>query len=624
MRRAFFARWALLALAASFPAVCFAARGEGRFPKDPVALLKDRPRLLADAAAWERLRRRLLEPGPLADRFKELKRYAGRGIGGSPVGYSRGRRGHILRKANKARERIFALALLARLEKTEGHRKRLWKELRAAGRLKDWNPRHFLDAATLTAAFAVAYDWLYDEWDIDQRRSIRHAIVEKGLKPALKAYDSRGREGHWVRKDNNWNLVCNAGMIMGALAVADEEPELSREILRKALESVRGGFLSYGPDGGWIEGPGYWNYGNVAAVALLSSLKAGLGSDFGLSDYPGFRKTGFFPIYMTGPTGAPFNFADGRETPLHAPQLRWLARRFHEPAFSWWLETSDRWSPLDFLWYVEPGKRAFGGLPLGRRFRDVEAVSLRSAWGSRGATFVGFKAGKNGRPHGQLDIGTFVLEALGRRWIVDLGPDEYSLPGYFRNKRWTYYRCRAEGHNTLTINPGKGSDQVPNAETRIIDFSAQPSRMFAVADLSPAYAGKARSVKRGVAVIGRRSVLVQDEIKARRPVEVVWAVHTRAKVSLADDGHEAVLKMGRERLLARILHPGRAVFEVVSAAPATSSPHPEGQDSNRGVRKLMIRLKDVGGERIAVYFIPYKKGERPEGGRPLTTPLKSW
>ena len=44
--------------------------------------------------------------------------------------------------------------------------------------------------------------------------------------------------------------------------------------------------------------------------------------------------------------------------------------------------------------------------------------------------------------HSNLDIGTFVLDAFGERWVVDLGADDYNLPGYFetggRGRRWTY------------------------------------------------------------------------------------------------------------------------------------------------------------------------------------------
>ena len=60
---------------------------------------------------------------------------------------------------------------------------------------------------------------------------------------------------------------------------------------------------------------------------------------------------------------------------------------------------------------------------------------MRSDWLDPSAMFVGIKAGTNRVNHSHLDLGTFVLDALGQRWAVDLGGDNYNLPGYFGNKR---------------------------------------------------------------------------------------------------------------------------------------------------------------------------------------------
>ena len=52
-----------------------------------------------------------------------------------------------------------------------------------------------------------------------------------------------------------------------------------------------------------------------------------------------------------------------------------------------------------------------------------------------------------------LDLGSFVFDNFGQRWAIDLGADNYGLPGYFTSpKRWSYYRLGTEGHNTITIN----------------------------------------------------------------------------------------------------------------------------------------------------------------------------
>jgi hypothetical protein len=68
-----------------------------------------------------------------------------------------------------------------------------------------------------------------------------------------------------------------------------------------------------------------------------------------------------------------------------------------------------------------------------------------------------------------------------------------------------------------------------------------------------------------VALLERRHVLIQDEVEAGAPVEVVWNVHTRARIET--DGGRALLSIGRARMEARVLTPDGARFEVIPADP---------------------------------------------------------
>lgn len=121
-------------------------------------------------------------------------------------------------------------------------------ELDAAARFKDWNPSHFLDTAEMTAAFAIGYDWLYSEWNTEQRATLHKAIVEKGLNQSLNYYR---KNTWWAAATHNWNQVCNGGMCLGALALADEEPALAGEILSAAFTSVQKPMKEFAPDGAW-------------------------------------------------------------------------------------------------------------------------------------------------------------------------------------------------------------------------------------------------------------------------------------------------------------------------------------------------------------------------------------
>jgi hypothetical protein len=247
---------------------------------------------------------------------------------------------------------------------------------------------------------------------------------------------------------------------------------------------------------------------------------------------------------------------------------------------------------------------------------------MRSAWNDRDALFVGFKAGDNKANHSNLDLGSFVLDGDGVRWFVDLGADDYNLPGYFGSQRWSYYRMRAEGHNTLVLDPTKQPDQNPRAATQIVRFESKPERAFAIADLSPAYGGPARQVRRGLAMIHRRQVLLQDELKCAAPTDAWWFAHTTAQIELSDNHTVATLTQGGKTLIARILVPNKASFQIMEATPLPSSPQPAKQNPNRGLRKLAIHLEPAVELRLAVVF--QAVGSGPGQPDPGVLALDSW
>ncbi|MDY7108059.1 MAG: heparinase II/III family protein [Planctomycetota bacterium] len=594
-------------------------------------LREKHPRLLIASGDFEGFGRRVADDPVLREWARQLRERADRVLDRPPSRYEIPDGKRLLSTSRRVLDRIYTLAMVYHLSGGEArYRDRAWAELEAAAAFKDWNPSHFLDTAEMTHAFAIGYDWFYRDWSEAQRAVLREAMITHGLRPALHSYRGEERYGWWVRSRHNWNQVCNGGIALGALALGDEEPELCGEILHRGLQSLRRAMSRFAPDGAWAEGPGYWNYATSYNVVHLAALQSALGTDFDFSRYEGFDRTGDFPIYLTAPTGKTFNFADGGARAIRAPQLFRLAERFNRPLYARYQQRRAQPTALDLLWYARWSEEAHAATAddetLDRYFRGPEVVTMRSGWHDHGASFIGFKAGDNKVNHSHLDPGTFVLEALGERWAIDLGGDNYNLPAYFGGRRWTYYRLRAEGHNTLLINPGKGPDQDPRAATAIVETRFTPVRAQAIADLTPAYAQQASSVKRGVALIDDRSrVLIQDEVRANEPIELWWFMHTRATVELSGDGRSAILSLGGKRLEAHLLAPtGGGRFEVREARPLPSSPRPEGQNANRGVRKLAIHLKGVPEARIAVVLTPWRENVRPRDKVTEVTPLAEW
>lgn len=489
----------------------------------------------------------------------------------------------LLQESRKCLNRVYTLGLLWRLDGDRRWFDRALKELRAAAAFPDWNPSHFLDTAEMTHALAIGYDWFYNALSPEDGALLRRAIVEKGLRQSLPVY---GADHSWARVVHNWNQVCNGGMAIGALAVAEDEPELAAYIVRRSVESIRRAMASYAPDGGWAEGPGYWHYATRYNVYYLAALESALGTDFELAHLPGFSQAGDFRVYFSGPAGS-FNYADASPTVSNAAEMFWLARKFAQPVYAWDEARhlrAGRGDAFDLLWYdprVQSPKAA--GWPLTRIYKGVNVAFLRSDWENPAAFWMAIKGGDNRANHSHLDLGTFVLDAKGQRWALDFGGDDYNLPAYFGAKRWTYYRLRTESHNTVLID---GENQDTAAKASFLEPH--------VIDLAGAYPGKLKLFTRE-ASLDRRGARLRDEIEAVRPVEALWGMVTDAEVKLA--GRRARLSKGGAALEVEIVSPAGARFEVVSASPEPP------QNPNIGAKKLVVRLPGkVTRTRIEVAF----------------------
>ncbi len=525
-------------------------------------------------------------------------------------------------------------AILARIERlgmawqvTHDRRfvDRAWVELKSAAEFPNWNPSHFLDTAELCRAFAIGYDWMYDAWTPDQRRILKNTIVEKALNPALDNY-TNPKNSRFVRATNNWNQVCNSGIVLGALAVADEEPELSRKLIEGAFASLPRSISLYKEDGSWDEGYGYFHYGASYLVALIAGFESATGSDQGLlKQIPGVERMADFPMNLEGNIGKIFNFADSGEKAGSMPEIGWLATRYNraQAAIVQRKHAANRPSPLDLIWLPSAEAARTRSAPVrAAQFVANACCSLRTAWNDPKAGYVGFKGGDNRASHGHLDIGTFVYESNGVRWASDLSGDNYNLEGYFGSTRWGYYRLRAEGHNTLSVAQQEGADQEATANCPLILCKESNQGGVAVANLSAAFP-KFAEVKRGVRLYPDKSLRVQDELKPDLKIssqQLVWSLHTGAKIEIADDGRSALFTREGEKLRVTLLSPNNARFEAMDAVTIPPRKPREGENPNKGIRKLIVRLDVTSATTVVVDLVP----ESSKGTRPLLTSLGGW
>jgi hypothetical protein len=593
-------------------------------PENPLSSLRpEHPRLLATAADFARLKR-VIRTDPVAGAMAAAVLSQADSILDAPLPehvLPDGKR--LLETSRQVKKRMQALGLAWQLTGEKKYPNRAWKDLEAAGNFPDWNPPHFLDTAEMTRAFGIGLDWMYDAWTPAQREQICQWILKQGIGPAMERYRKPGGP---LRLLSNWGQVTNGGIGTGALAIASLHPAEARAALSYALECIQPSLARYAPDGGSEEGYAYFDYGMEYSTGFLASLQASLGTDFGLSNIPGVSRTPDFPLYLEGPCGGYFGFADcgqGEKKTFSMPPEGWVATRFGNALAASSQRKKAALAPdaIGLLWL--PPASEGTGLAAPSRVKQFSAnacCTLRTKWGDSGAGFVGFKAGDNKASHGHLDIGTFVYDVLGEHWAVDLGADNYNLPDYFGKLRWTYYRLRAEGNNTLVVNPDKGPDQAPQASCPVKLCADRGNACVAEGDLGAAYPMLV-SAKRGVRLANDGSLRIQDELDSGgKSVSVLWFMHTPATIKIASNGRSATLSRNGKVLRAELLSPEGARFEVMQAVPLASSPNPPGQKVNKGITKLAVRSVFKDRETIVVDLSP--NAMEPDGL--AITPLAKW
>ena len=538
----------------------------------------------------------------------------------------------LLETSKRIQRRVAALALAYNIFGEEQYAQRCWAELEAACSFKDWNPSHFLDTADMSTGFALGYDWLYHWMSEDQRALIRQNMIGKGFTQVMEDFEDkpRTRTYKWYQDypGDNWKLVCTGSMSMAALAFGDEADtrDMASAILgytfKEAYSFVRRAYSA--KDGTYSEGLGYWDYATYYLGLQSSALTSAAGTDYGLADFNGLRKSVDFIRYMSSNTSRSFSFGDdGDSRDTGWAVLLWLGAYFEDSdisAIRMKKIPDDSFNYLDLLW-IDEDRLTGSSADSPTDWGEVGAsnASFRNTWEESGIVAALHAGTNNYKYHGHYDLGSFYLESNGVRFFTDLGNENYEL----ENRQYAY-RIRAEGHNTLVINPSQELDQQEGAECLITGFSGG-NEAFAITDLTAAYKPSgAESVVRGLKMIkDRECVIIQDEISLKAPGEICWFAHTKGEITIADDGRSAVVTVGSEKMwVGMISESGK--FTVMNAELLPTSRAVSNQTDNSEYRKLAIHLTDTKDTTISVACIPLKEGETQPAWKPDVKAMSEW
>ena len=546
-----------------------------------------------------------------------------------PMEYVLDEEDSILPISREVINRMVILGYAWQITGEEKYAERAKAEIEKVCSYDDWCTSHFLATAEMALAVSVAYDWLYDYLDDATKTLMTEKVWEYAIYSAL-------NDNHWFTwSKNNWNSICYSGIGIACMTFCGYDTDSASEFLSMCYENMPIAFENFTPDGVYAEGPGYSQSGMNSIVYFVATSKNFFGTDFGMSEIAGFKELGKFPVYITTPTGV-FNFGDNKARMCFTPSLHWYADEYDSPllaCYQMWddpgifapdtsgnteISSKGKENVLSLLWYdrsytAETADFSDESLCINLS-SDVgqDMVLMRSAYLDKNATFAGIKGGYNFINHGDLDIGTFVFDSMGVRWAEELGPGPYDAPNYFLNTpaggRWKNYSKRAEGQNTLVINPKMTlDDQYVLAQSDFFYYAPLESDngCECTLDMTDAYRmNGVTKAERSFQLYGNYSSLkITDNVKCLFKSDIYWFMHTKADIEISEDGKTAILTIGDKQLKATSHADG--TFSVMKAERLSGEW--EWDEDYPDIRKLTVKLENVKTAEIVITLEPVIK-----------------
>ena len=621
-----------------------------------------RPRLVATPSKWASLRAAIPGNPNLKARYDAIKAKRSAMLAApNPTAAE-----WSLYTAREMRDRVVALGALHNLDgdAAAGDKVRdMVLYMTTSTAAASWRPpgnansggSTWLAHGEISMAVAIGYDWAYGRFTNEQRTRAEDGAKARGVVP-------------WTNHpphDYNWGAVIGGGMGLLLLALQGETTGNFAGWFSKLDSDLRNGVVwdesksgplaphtVVYPSGGEKEGTGYAAYFMERLTAFFAGYETAKGAEHPLySQMPGVKDVGRFVAHCAGPNGYELRFSDGTDEKVRAEKRTWIGYHARKAQDDWgkflhdqapahgWIDGGDAvwW----MLFHAGAGRSPSAtGEPLGRYFQGVGVFAARTSWSDTQAAYLaGRISGDVDEGHTQLDRGSFVYQALGQNFVVDLGEDSrgpdydaYEHPTVESGDRWDYYRLRAEGHNTFTINLDAEPDQRAAPKERgLVPRVVKVGTSVAVADMLPVYSGRApwgnvTRAMRGMRLRPDGVAVVQTEVSASENVVLDEFLHVRKRsggLVIDGDGKGATIQpaSGGPRCYVKLLTPGQFVKK---AAVQKTALRGNGQNANSIYEKLAVTR---GGSRAYTNCIalhPLSASAQKPTSFPPVVPLADW
>ena len=426
-----------------------------------------------------------------------------------------------------------------------------------------------LDAAYMLHGTAIAYDWLHAYFTEAERKIIREKLTHQARIMFEASLLHRMGWSRTVQQNHYW--FDNYAIGVAACALYGEAPE-AEMWLAWSWDRLHGTLMTFADDGGFHEGPAYWDFSVAALFRWIDLYEHTTGRTVQYAD-EWIRKAGTFPVHYVYPGLASAAAIEDSWRPGIIPKLSnlfWLAGRNRDPRLFRVGElirpgqTDSRWWVLRALAKgVTPDEGVLDDLvPTLAYYPDVEMYFARTSWGPQ-ATMFAFECRPlgghtlarlieaypwiGGVGHNHPAQNSFVLFGGGKELVVD--------PGYTLNKE-------TANHNTILVGEmGQYGDDErwpswhpgwSHVEYASTDFP------YVRGEAASAYPPEARLERftRQMVMLDRERLIICDELKTEMPRRFTWLLHFDAAADVRQTGEDRFLEtFGDARLRIDVLTP---------------------------------------------------------------------
>lgn len=548
--------------------------------------LRAHPRLLFTKVEEPEVMR-TIQTNPLAGELADfLKTKADSLLTVPQIVYQMDKYGNMLHTSRAYVQRMTTLSLAYRIYGEKKYADAVNNALLWVCNYPNWDPKHYLDTAEMSTAVAIAYDWLYDILPQTTKDIVKKCLFEHAISIALREYQ-KGGSGSWAKRETNWNVVCNSGMTMAALAVAEDYPKETATILDNAAKYMPNCLKHFAPDGVCYEGPAYWGYTATYLALYLKAVADNGGDKGGIAQLPGISRTALYNKRTLTPSGRIFNFGNAHDDAQNTPAFFLFSRLYNQPEVAGWYrdelsKTIRNNAPLNQLfflslpWFDSSSTDNSAAIPALEIYHNTinDIVVFNGKRDKKGSVFLIAKGGEPKQAHQHLDGGTFIIESDGICWTEDLGSDDYSLPGFWDGKpggeRWKYFRNNNLSHNTISIDHQL---QYADGEAFVCEENPDARQPYAKLNMTTLYKDLVKSVFRKFTLTNDRTIELEDEIELVHPQSAIsWIAATKANVEI--NGNKAHLTRNGKHFYMEIIAPANAAFKTYPAKNTFKGEYP--------------------------------------------------